>query len=303
MINMKLDPRHLKILLAVVRQGSFSAAAHFLNMTQPSISIAISQLEDRLGTQVVVRDRKGASLTKAGEILARHALAIESILDGAVAEINAEANEVSGPIIIGGTTGAFLALVPPILAQLQKTVGDVDVTLIDIADEKIENALRTRELTFAVCSARHDTLPYDLEEIPLQNEPFVLVSGPEGLPKNGVTLAEVSHRTWLFPRIAGETKRRLEAVFISAGLPLPKSLIRCDMLATQKEILRQGNAVALLPKSTVATDLKNGVLSSTLLINGPPPRRLVALKLRSNALPPLAEQFVNLACGAFGDEL
>lgn len=300
---MNIDPRHLRILLAVVRQGSFSAAAQMLNMTQPSISIAISQLEDRLKCKVVNRDRKGATLTREGQILLRHAIAMEEILTGAVAEIDAISNGIEGPISIGGTTGAFLAMVPPVLAQLQADAGALDVSLIDMGDEALTEALQSRRISFALCSARQGALPPDLEEINLLREPFLLVSGPDRLPAGGLTVAEAARRPWVFPRVTGETKRRIEAVFISAGVPMPSHIIRCDVLSTQKEILRQGNAVALLPRSAVATELQHGILGSAPLLGGPLPRRLVALKLRGVRLPPLAERFLDLACGAFSDEL
>lgn len=300
---MKIDPRHLRILLAVVRHGSFSAAAQMMNMTQPSVSIAISQLEDRIGKQVVIRDRKGASLTEDGRILLRHAQAMEAILEGAAAEVTAHGAGIKGPIVIGGTTGAFLAVVPQVLAALQQDNSPLDISLIDMADEEIADALRTHKIAMALCTSRHGALAADLEEIPLLSEAFVLVSGPGHLPPRGLTIAEASSRSWVFPRLAGETKRTLEAVFISAGVAIPENVIRCDVLATQKEILMHSNSLALLPRSAVATELSHGLLVSAPLKNGPPPRWLVARKLRAKTLPPLAEQFINLACGAFADEL
>ncbi|SLN60194.1 HTH-type transcriptional regulator CysL [Aquimixticola soesokkakensis] len=300
---MSIDPRHLRILLAVVRQGSFSAAAAVLNMTQPSVSMAIAQLEDRLGKQVVIRDRKGALLTPEGHILIRHASAMENILDHAMAELAAKDQQIAGPMVIGGTTGAFLALVPPVIAVLQDELDALDVTLVHLADEMIGEALRRREIDIALCSARLDALAPGLEEIPLTREPFVLVSGAGKLPPEGLNIAQAALRPWVFPRVSGETKRQLEAVFISAGVPVPANVIRCDMLATQKEILRQGNALALLPRSAVATELAAGILSSAPLMGAPPPRKLVCLKLRDSPLSPLAERFVTAACRTVAQDL
>lgn len=290
-----VDPRHLRILLAVVRTGSFSAAADALGMSQPSVSVAMAQLEDRLGRTVVTRGRKGAHLTDEGRILLRYAEAMEAVLAEAGRELSARSVGVAGPLVIGGTPGALLAIAPAALARLQDRVGPIDVSLIEMADDAIADALRRRGVAMALCPARLGALEPDLEEIPLITEPFVLVSGPSGLPPDGLTIADAVGRSWVFPRQAGETRRQLEAAFISAGVPAPRHVIRCDILSIQKEILRHGTAIALLPRSVVAPELERGILMSAPLHGGPPPRRLVALKLRSVPLPPLGESFLKQA--------
>jgi LysR family transcriptional regulator of abg operon len=78
---LRLDPRHLRILLTVVRLGSFSAAARSLNMSQPAVSMLIAQLERAVGAQLVERGRQGAIPTQAGRILTRRAEMIETVLD------------------------------------------------------------------------------------------------------------------------------------------------------------------------------------------------------------------------------
>lgn len=292
---MTLDPRHLRILLAVVRSGSFSAAAEALGMSQPSVSVTIAQLEDKLGHAVLTRGRKGGQLTDEGRILLRHAEAMEAVLAEAAREISARAQGIAGPVVIGGTPGALMAIAPAALARLQARVGPVDVSLIEMADDALTEALRRRSIAMALCPARMGALEPDLEEIPLISEPFVLVSGPGSLPPGGLGIPDAATRSWVFPLQPGETRRQLEAVFIGAGVPAPRDVIRCDNLSVQKEILRHGGAIALLPRSVVAPELERGTLMSAPLHGGPPPRRLVALKLRSVALSPVAGQFLSQA--------
>lgn len=293
---MSFDPRHLRILLAVVRSGSFSAAAEALNMSQPSVSVSIARLEDLIGKTVVIRDHKGARLTEEGQVLLRHAEAIELIMGQAREELLAYMDGIAGPMTLGGTPGALLAIAPAVLARMQGTSNKVDIALIEMADDQIGPALRRREVSMALCPGRLCALEPDLEEISLQIEPFVLIGAPGTLPREGLSIHEAASRPWIFPHREGETRRQFEAAFINEGVCVPRNVIRCDTLSTQKEMLRRGQAIALLPRSVVAMELEHGILTSAPLHNGPPPRRLVAKKLRQTSLPPLAERFLALAC-------
>src|SRR5687768_18492853 len=63
----------LEAFLAVVREGSFSAAAKALYRTQPAISQTIKKLEDEIGRPLFDRSSRRGVLTDAGRVLADHA--------------------------------------------------------------------------------------------------------------------------------------------------------------------------------------------------------------------------------------
>src|SRR3954463_4366289 len=87
-----LDVGKLATLRAVVAHGSFSAAGHALNLTQPAVSRQVSLLEARLGTQLVRRTQQGVLPTEAGRLLVAPA---EAIL-GRLALAEAEVADVAG---------------------------------------------------------------------------------------------------------------------------------------------------------------------------------------------------------------
>src|SRR3954447_22666132 len=64
-----MELRRLEHFLAVVEEGSFTAAAARLFMVQSSLSASLSALERELGTELFVRGRRGAELTDAGRAL------------------------------------------------------------------------------------------------------------------------------------------------------------------------------------------------------------------------------------------
>src|ERR1022692_3868802 len=84
-----LDATRLRVLVAVARSGSVTAAAQALNYAQPSISHHIARLEAETGAKLMERAGRGVRLTDAGRLLAERAEEILGRLDSAEAELAA----------------------------------------------------------------------------------------------------------------------------------------------------------------------------------------------------------------------
>ncbi|OXM72202.1 MULTISPECIES: LysR family transcriptional regulator [Amycolatopsis] len=82
-----MDLKHLRYFLAVATEGTFTAAAQRLGMTQPALSRAIRALEDGVGTALFARGHRGAELTAAGRMLAEDARGIDEYARAAIARV------------------------------------------------------------------------------------------------------------------------------------------------------------------------------------------------------------------------
>src|SRR5260370_18646707 len=86
-----LDATRLRVLVAIARHGSVTAAAQVLNYAQPSISHHMARLESETGVKLMDRSGRGIRLTEAGRLLAQRAEEILGRLDAAEAELAAHA--------------------------------------------------------------------------------------------------------------------------------------------------------------------------------------------------------------------
>src|SRR5581483_10986616 len=93
-----LDTRRLRVLCAVARHGSFSAAASELGYTQPAVSRQIATLEAEVGTILIQRVPQGAVLTDAGRLLVQRGEAILARLTDAELELKALAGLEGGQL-------------------------------------------------------------------------------------------------------------------------------------------------------------------------------------------------------------
>ncbi len=80
-LHESINLHHLFIFYAVARAGSFSNAASMLNLTQPAVSIQISELENSLGTTLLHRKQRKLQITDTGEIVLKYARQIFTLSD------------------------------------------------------------------------------------------------------------------------------------------------------------------------------------------------------------------------------
>lgn len=116
----------LRILLAVAREGGFSAAAAALGMTQSAVSHSVRTSERKLGAVLFERGRTGAAPTAAGEVALGHARRVLRLLEVMGAEVRGVGGDVggggagslAGPLRIAAFRSAALHLLPPALERL-----------------------------------------------------------------------------------------------------------------------------------------------------------------------------------------
>lgn len=255
-----IDPRILRTYLVVCREGSISGAARKLNISQPSVSVAITQLERSLGGGLFDRGRQGIRLTAAGEALRRRAEMMEVLLEDAQEAVALARAGVRGPLRIGGTPGALVSLVPAAIARMERNER-MALTVIERSDAELNDLLRRGEIEVAVVTTALEPPPKGVVERSIARDPFSLIVGREhdGLGLN-VSLREVAGLGWVLPQAAGAFHRQIEALFLATETPLPADVIRCDSLLTSKAIVRQGRRVTVLPRGVVEAELATGLL-------------------------------------------
>ena len=115
---------------AVLREGSLSAAARQLNLTQPTIGRHIDALEQALGVPLFIRSAHGLTPTKAARDLLPHAEAMASAAEALQRAASADAEKDSGTVRVTASEVVGVEVLPPILAVFRALHPRIDVELV-----------------------------------------------------------------------------------------------------------------------------------------------------------------------------
>lgn len=298
-----MDLRQLRYFVAVAEEGSITAAARGLHMTQPPLSLAISDLEKDLGVTLFRRLPRGVALTEAGEhlmVAARQLLGDASRTQEAMRAMGAG---LSGELRIGAEPIGLWGLVSQ---QVQRFLGehhDVSVALVDAPPGRLLDLVTRGEIDLAVIpSAEPDVLTTSLTEslqaavsveVPLE---LVVPRSWTGVGPAPVALSSLLDHTWVLPmRIPGLRilPEALDEVFAQAGRR-PARVIEASTPHTGLSLVTGGLAVSVLGAG-VAQQLP--ALATFEVEGGLPSLFLVVLWRRDAPLSPVANRFLSSVLG------
>jgi DNA-binding transcriptional LysR family regulator len=125
-----LDATRLRVLVAIARHGSVTAAAQALNYAQPSISHHMARLESETGAKLLERSGRGVRLTDAGRLLAERAEEILGRLDAAEAELAAHVGLKQEKVRLAAFGSALGTLAAAAAAALRADRAITDLSLV-----------------------------------------------------------------------------------------------------------------------------------------------------------------------------
>jgi DNA-binding transcriptional LysR family regulator len=176
-----LDVTRLRVLVAVARYGSVTAAAHALNYAQPSVSHHIARLEAETGARLTQRAGRGVRLTDAGRLLAERAEEIIGRLDAAENELAAHVGLRGGRIRLAAFPAALGTIVPAAAARLEAERPGLDLTLAEAEPPQALRMLRAGYVDVALIfrddqDAAHAAAQDGTRTVLLLDDPIYLVT-------------------------------------------------------------------------------------------------------------------------------
>ena len=292
-----LDVTRLRVLAAVARHGSVTAAAKSLNYAQPSVSHHLARLEAETGTRLVERSGRGVKLTDAGRLLAGRAEEILGRLDAAEHELAAHIGQREERIRVAGFPSALATVVPAAAARLRGEYPGVELLLAEAEPQAALRMLRAGRVDVALVFSyvQQGTAtghPEDEEGIQVRlllEEPVHLVTaaGATVPARTAFRLASYAEHRW----IAGCERCRTHLIWQCerAGFT-PQIAFTTDDVLVAQALAAAGLGVALLPDLALRAARHPGVRTEPL----PGARRQVlALTYGEPPGPPAVERLLD----------
>jgi DNA-binding transcriptional LysR family regulator len=292
-----LELRHLRYFVAVAEELNFSRAADRLHMAQPPLSAAIRQLEQELGTELLVRTTREVRLTEAGSTFLAGARRTLAELDRARSDAQRAAAGEIGQLRVGFSWSARFETLPTIGRAFRASNPDVSLLTEEMWNARMLPALRsgTIDLAIALCPEVAGEFSY----LPIRSEPVVaLLAQSHPLARSGeLELRALAEEGFLmFPReLAPRLYDSMIGLCRRAGF---EPIVRGESFHSgwELQILADVEVVALAPAS-VGLDLPDGIAAAVLA--EPSDQLDTAIVWRKDDPSPTARAFRDAARRAF----
>jgi LysR family transcriptional regulator, hydrogen peroxide-inducible genes activator len=264
----------LRYFVTVAEDGNFTKAASRLNISQPSLSQQILNLEEELGQKLFHRLGRRLVLTDPGHQLLEGAHRIIAEADNTLREIR-EDPKLGAPVSVGAIPTVAHFFLPAIVAYCR--ANDVKIRLRTQEDFRsaIVTAVLDGELDWGVIS-----LPLTepkLEIVLLYREPMLLAVGAEHpLAKaEKISFADLRDQNFIMTGSASTVASLILQRFSGELEFTPNITHRCAQLSTLKSLTAMGLGVSILPRSARNANDPEGLVYRKF--EGPPLMREIAL--------------------------
>lgn len=161
-----MEFRVLRYFLAVAREESITGASKVLNVTQPTLSKQLMELEEELGKKLLIRGNRRITLTEEGVLLRKRAQEILELVDKTESEIRSNDEVISGDIYIGGGETDSMRLIAKILKKLQEKHPHIQYHLYSGNANDVIERLNKGLLDFGVLIGTVNIQNYDYFHLP-----------------------------------------------------------------------------------------------------------------------------------------
>jgi LysR family transcriptional regulator, transcriptional activator of the cysJI operon len=254
-----MDFEILQLFLDICDQSSFSKVAALHAVSQSAISQRMAQLERYLGHKLFDRKARPLRLTPAGEIVyesVRRMMAVHSNMQSHLEDLQPS---LSGPVRLGCIFSLAIGPLRQVLRQFLHEAPRVELHVSHGETYELAQDVLNGLLDLAIVAYGEK-----VEGIQIENagsEPMLLVASPDmrNLPTGTVPISWLEKQPFItFPQHS-PTRQAIDAVFKQLHLAPPMSLEVANPVVLI-EAVAAGRGIALLPFSSIVTELERGEL-------------------------------------------
>lgn len=286
-----MDLRRLRLFLAVVDHGTFTAAADAEHVAQPAVSLAVRELETEVGAPLLVRSRHGAVLTPAGEALVPPARQALRDIEHAAAAVAAVTGLVSGRLDLATLPTLAADPVAELVGRFRGAHPGVTVRLgaPNDLDELADDVRSGRaDLGITEQGPANEGLP----EIELHEQELLAVSPPGG-SRQRIRLDRLAGLPLVLSPPGSSQREIVEMALAAAGV-VPQVAVETAQREALIPLVLAGAGTTFLPTRLAEAA---GRLGAAVRPTVPRLRRTIVLLHRQGTIGPAAARFIALATG------
>lgn len=295
-----IDEHEWRSVLQVVEDGTFSAAARHLFLSQPSLSQCIKKIEGELGQPLFDRSQTPLALTPAGRIYVREARRLAAVAREMKKAVEDLSSLQTGRLIIGSSHTRSFCYLAPQLVSFHRMFPGIELNVLEGSVVQLREYVRQGKVDFALLYAplpeREFSFISLLDEhvclaVPLDHPLAVPYHGIQPLPWPVISFAELQG----LPFIPLKASRQMAAVYqklCSQNDTQPQEVFVADSIIGAMRLASLGMGATLATDMMTETPMGGGQLLYFSLSEYVEPRHLVAAYGRRQPLSHAAREFI-----------
>jgi LysR family transcriptional regulator for metE and metH len=293
--EVKLEIRHLKLVMAIVDEGSLTRAATRLHLTQSALSHQLRDVEEQLGAKIFLRSGRAMTLTPAGNRLLQSARRVLEELECAEKEIASVGADAEKTLTLTTQCCTVYYWLPAQLKKYQRKFPKVTVKVVVNPDDEPFEALLQGKLDLVItCNPVRNR---KIQFTPLfEDENVLAVPVGHRLCERKYINAEDVESEDLFVYPPRDHSSFLAKVLKPAGVQ-PRSIQEVMLSEAMIEMIKAGIGIASLSRWIVAPHVASGTLATIRIGRGGFWRPWSLATRRSSQAVPHVAEFVNLLAG------
>ncbi|OOG56832.1 LysR family transcriptional regulator [Rhodanobacter sp. C03] len=254
----EVNLNRLAVFVALVRAGSFTAAAEQLGLTKAMVSQHLARLEQELGTTLLLRSTRRMSLTEAGTLFHADCVRLLADAEAAIARVGGNRDTPSGTLRLTTSTDYGMAVVAPALASFCQLHPQVQVDLVigdrinDLIAERFDLAIRVGWLRD---SSLHALRLGSFRQMVVATPAYLAAHGTPRRPE------QLAMHGWIAMSVLATP---LRWTFVSSGgsrrTVRMKPVAQANNAAAVHAMVLAGAGVAVLPDYLAEEDIRAGRL-------------------------------------------
>lgn len=254
-----MDEKDYKLILMLYELKSITKTSEKLFITQPALTKRIKKIEKDLGTDLLIRSKKGVLFTPLGESIIPYIRTAANTLEQMRQHVSSNNNFIGGSLTVGASLNYARYRLPKILKSYTESFPNVDVNIITDHSKNLYSRLKNDEFSMAIIRGEYK---WNEHIILLDTEPMCLVCSNENanlslnsysyIVKTTDPISQGKIQTWLFEN----------------GISIDNAKLWIDNIDTCLEMAKCGLGWSIVPK--ICLDNFDGYVKDLYFSDGTP---------------------------------
>ncbi len=258
----RLKLKQLRLLVAVGKHGSIQNAARELNVSQPSATKMIKDLELDFEVRLFARTNRGVVPTPFGEVLIRHGKLILAQISNAAQELDDLNEGNSGRVVVGTLLAASSHLLPLAIERVLSQRPGLAIKVVEGTNELLMSELASGEIDLVVGRLPTHRHRRELLQEKLFDEHIVVVVGKNHplAGQKALKFDALRRFGWILPPVETTLRRQVDQFFLKQEQYQPPFAMESVSYLTNRSLLRSHDYIGLMPAHVAAQDCASGIL-------------------------------------------